>query len=203
MEFQMIILIFLFRYATVLAGYRLGTSNPRAQLPNSVAAVRLHYAGIRASDAKYLQMNAAIIETKFATLNIAKFRPACTQDSLTTDDSAIKGWYVDPNSAADETPCYGWIKRMFRHELYPGGTSLMIVEAEWLDMRPHDPVRDANKLPTGVRVHNRDDDNPGPPRFIFLKECTPYNIALMPLQPRVMASLEYCVIDRQGKLGYL
>ena len=92
---------------------------------------------------------------------------------------------------------------MFRHELHPGGPSHMVVEAEWLNMLPHDPVDDANKLRAGVRVHDRADDEPGPPRFIFLKECTPYNIALLPSNPKVFASLKYLVIDRTGKLGVL
>jgi len=191
-----------FRFATILAGYRAGTGNPQAHLPTSPADARTHFANFRASDTKYLAMTNKILVTKFATLNVAKFRPARTQDSLTTDDSAIKGWYVDSNSADPYSPCFGWIKRLFRHEMYPG-CGLMIVEAEWLDMRPHDPVLDANKLPSGVRVHDRADDNPGPPRFIFLKECTPYNIALLPSHPQVLASLEYRVVDRQGKLGVL
>jgi hypothetical protein len=79
----------------------------------------------------------------------------------------------------------------------------MVVEVEWLNMQPHHPVQDAYKLPAGVRVHDREDDDPGPPPFIFLKECTPYNIALLPSRPEVMASLEYKVVDRQGKLGVL
>jgi hypothetical protein len=86
---------------------------------------------------------------------------------------------------------------MFRHSLYPGGPEHMVVEVEWLNMLPPN----ASGLPTGLRVHDRDDDDPGPPRFIFLKECTPYNIALLPSHPDVRASLEYRVIDREGKLG--
>ena len=191
------------RYATVRNGYRNGVADQRAQLPASVTTARRHYAGFKDTDEKYLQMTPEVLVTKFATLNTAKFRPARTQHALTTDDSAIKGWYNDPDSDKPFSACFGWIQRMFRHELYPGGESLMIVEAEWLNMRPHDPILDANKLPTGVRVHDRADDDPGPPRFICLKECTPFNIALLPSHPQVRASLEYLVIDRHGKLGEL
>jgi hypothetical protein len=185
------------RYATVLNGYRNGVGNPRARLPDSAAAARHYYARFTNDDAKFLQMNSQVLYTDFATLNSARFRPARTQHALTTDDSAIKGWYVDGNSDAPFSPCFGWIQRMFRHSLYPGGPEQMVVEAEWLNMLPPN----ASGLPTGVRVLDRDDDDPGPPRFIFLKECTPYNIALLPSHPEVQASLEYRVIDRQGKLG--
>jgi hypothetical protein len=92
---------------------------------------------------------------------------------------------------------------MFRHELLTGGKFHMVVEVEWLNMLPHRPADNAHKLRAGVRVHDRSDDDPGPPRFIFLKECTPYNIALLPSRPKVLASLEYLVIDRAGKLGAL
>jgi hypothetical protein len=189
------------RYKTVVHGYRDGKGDPHAQLPATEALASEHYTGFRASDAKYLPVNKEVLATKFAYLQTARFRPARTQIGLKTDDSAIKGWYVDPDSEDSFSACFGWIQRMFRHELYPGGPSLMVIEAEWLNMRPRDPVRDAHKLPTGFRVHDRHDDDPGPPRFIFLKECTPYNIALLPTRPKVMASLEYAVIDRQGKLG--
>jgi hypothetical protein len=193
------------RYNTVRNGYRTGTKNPLAQLPTSDGedSARQHYAGFTDDDSKFLRMTPEIKLTNFATLNTAKFRPARTQTDLTTDDSAIKGWYVDAESEAPYSACFGWIQRMFRHELYPGGPCHMVVEAEWLNMRPRDPVRDMYKLHDGVRVPDREGDDPGPPRFIFLKECTPYNIALLPSRPRVMASLEYKVIDRQGKLGAL
>jgi hypothetical protein len=191
------------RYATVRNGYRNGVGNQRALLPDSVSAARFEYPSFKDTDAKYLGMTNEVLSTNFATLNNAKFRPAGTQHALTTDDSAIKGWYVDGNSDNAFSACYGWIQRMFRHELYPGGPSHMVVEAEWLNMLPKHPIHDAHKLPAGVRVHDRADDDPGPPRFIFLKECTPYNIALLPSDPRVVASLEYKVIDRQGKLGEL
>ena len=129
----------------------------RALAASATLAASGHYPRFTNDDAKFLQMTSQVLSTNFATLNTAKFRPARTQHALTTDDSAIKGWYVDANSDAPFSPCFGWIQRMFRHSLYPGGPEHMVVEVEWLNMLPPN----ASGLPTGLRVHDRDDDDPG------------------------------------------
>ena len=108
--------------------------------------------------------------------------------------------YIEEESPDAFTACFGWIKRLFRHSLYPGGPEHIIADCEWLDMQPHDPV--AHPLPVGKRVIDREVGT-GPPRMIFLKGCTPYNIALLPARPQHPVCLQYYVIDRTGKLGAL
>jgi hypothetical protein len=80
------------RYNTVREGYRVGTGDPFAQLPSDAATVRSHYRGFKETDNDFLSMTPEVLGTEFATLNTAKFRPARSQQYLTTDDSAIKGW---------------------------------------------------------------------------------------------------------------
>jgi hypothetical protein len=190
------------RYNWLRTAYRKKVQDPLAQLPHELPD-NFSIRDMRDSDLPYLGMRPDIKLVEYANINkdMARFRNTDAQRFTRTDNSAIKGWYRELESPPDTpwTATYGWIKRMFLHAIYPGAEPLVVVECDWLDVLP-DPS--FGGLVRGLKVLDRPRGT-GPPRFVFLKECTPYNIALLSESPFDKDCLTFNVIDRQGKLGAL
>lgn len=72
---------------------------------------------------------------------------------------------------------YGQIKRLFSHQMYPGGPEHVVVEAEWYDNKG---INEISKLPmvqkSGVLLFPES-------RLTFLKECYPRALAFWPNDP--------------------
>jgi hypothetical protein len=193
------------RYSWLLNAYRKhpNVMNPSVHLPQELPDnVRIR--GMRESDRRYLGMLPNIDIVEYASINkdLATFRTMDAQQCTRTNNSAIKGWYHELERGANDlawTAAYGWVKRIFLHAIYPGSKPRVIVECEWLDMLPEASF---GGLLRGRKVLDRPAGT-GPPRFVFLKECTPYNIAILLEDPEEPDSLIFQIIDRQGKLGNL
>jgi len=101
-------------------GQRRGKKTSLAQLPTEWTP-KTKKVALSDQEKLYLQMTPTINCAKSATINKYKFRTSQSQLNLKTDNSAIKGWYIEQDSDVESTPIYGFIKRIFIHENYPNG----------------------------------------------------------------------------------
>ena len=56
---------------------------------------------------------------KKATFNKTLFRTSSSQRNNITDNYGFKTWYTEEETG-ETVPCYGWIKALLMHALYPG-----------------------------------------------------------------------------------
>ena len=75
---------------------------------------------------------------------------------------------------------YATIKRLFVHEMYPGGPSRVVVEGRWLE-----PMGKCEVAGTTLVRHNKHYgfNLPGRARFTFLSTCYEIPVALWPHDP--------------------
>jgi hypothetical protein len=103
---------------------------------------------------------------------------------------------IGRSSRTRTRPSYGQIKHLFSHEMYPGGPTHVVVEAEWFDDKGFNEV---SKLPMVQKSDRLLFDGS---RLAFLKECYPRPLAFWPNDPlRLLAADDerrtfFQVIDR-------
>ena len=177
----------------------------KAQLPDSAPEVIMVLGEniLLPEDVVYFDMVPDIMLVEYASINeTVTFRNVEAQRFTKTDNSAIKGWYVEPThkkrAGPKYTAAYGWIKRIFLHSIHPGCKPEVMVDCDWLDMNEPESF---GGLPRGRKAVWA--PGFGPPRIMFLKECAPYNIALLSDDPLDPDCSYFKVIDREGKLGSL
>ena len=81
--------------------------------------------------------------------------------------------------------------------MYLVGKSSIIVEVNWLENHPTETCLGLPVVRTPISPFF-------PFTFVFLETmCAPYNIAILPLNPRDPLCTVFAIIDRHGKLGLL
>ena len=128
-----------------------------------------------------------------ADFNSLPFCTAAYCSGLQYDNSVIKQLYRE-QVGQEPKPAYGWIKRLFIHELYPGGPNDIMIDVEWLDVLPI-------KGPTGLTLVRKNSDNAFNQacRFTFLKHCQPHNVALLSQEPEDLTCITFSVVDRSDR----
>ena len=109
------------------------------------------------------------------------------------DDSVVKTWYWEESDGTQQK-AYGIIQNMFTHALYPGGPCDVVIECEWLELLGEDERAADGHLPQ-VR-HNPASNFNLRARYTFLRQCTNYNIVLLPHDPWDEQCSVYDVVDR-------
>jgi hypothetical protein len=121
------------------------------------------------------------------------FRTRRLQDKkrLLTDNANLACDFLEREADGEKTRAYATITRLFFHELYPGGTKLIVAECQWHESLPDNVV---TKSPQ-VRL-NPDHAFNRACRFTFLKTCCAIPIALLPHDPTGLESGVFDVFDK-------
>ena len=82
--------------------------------------------------------------------------------------------------APEKTRAYAQIRRLFVHEMYPGGPSKVVVNGRWFEGMGRCEVSG-----TALVRHNRNSgfNRPGQPRFAFIDTCYQVPVAIWPYDP--------------------
>jgi hypothetical protein len=107
-------------------------------------------------------------------------RTAKSEEGNKTADSFIRLDYkrqIGRSLNVQTESSYGQIKRLFSHQMYPGGPEHVVVEAEWYDNKGTNPI---SKLPM---VQKSEELLFPESRLTFLKECHPRALTFWPNDP--------------------
>jgi hypothetical protein len=167
-------------------------SNKAAQFPEG-CKWRPSSRSLTDHEAACLSMTADVVMVKRATLNNIPFATKKSQAGLVRDDSCIKSWYLESDHQQTETPMFARVVSIFEHEMYPGGCKQVVVEGEWLTLLDE-------KSSTGLTQIESHSPHPwnSSAKYVFLKECAPYNVAFLRQDPHDEACTTFAVIDREG-----
>ena len=127
-------------------------------------------------------------------MNNVLFRTSASQERTRSSNSVAKSVF-DGDGRGDQMQCYGWIKKMFYHQIYPGGSRRVVVKCEWLDnVDSNDADDDTSMLPQARRNSQSPLNSTDP--FVFLDECEGHNIMLCSHDPTDPNCDLFDIIDR-------
>ena len=180
------------KYRTSI-GERRGLPTSTSQVPVGLLPTAMPRSNLTPEQVMRLQMTRTAYFINCADFNSLPFCTTTYCNGLKYDNSVIKQMYQEQVGLQPQ-PAYGWIKRLFIHELYPGGPNDIMIDVEWLDVLPM-------KGPTGLTLVRKNSDNAFNQacRFTFLKHCQPHNVALLSQEPEDPTCITFSVVDRSDR----
>ena len=116
----------------------------------------------------------------------SEFRTQASQENLRTDNSKVRYEYLarDTNGRERRWKAYGVIQRIFKHEMYPGGPVICLLECNWY------PRVDLDAKSFNILVGSQPAPGADGDRFVNVQNCYQLPIVLWPHDPLGLCSID-------------